>query len=43
MGAEDLDVILNIIIFFSKWEIWKICNKVNYNQSRIRDQTIFNS
>jgi hypothetical protein len=30
-------------IFISKWEIWKICNKVKYNQSRIGDQTIFNT
>ena len=25
------------------WEIWKIRNKVKYNQSRIGDQTIFNT
>jgi hypothetical protein len=23
-GGDDLDVIFNIIIFISKWEIWKI-------------------
>ena len=39
-GGEDLDVIYNTVIFISKWEIWKIRNKVNYNQSRIGDQTI---
>jgi hypothetical protein len=39
-GSEDLDVNCNII-FISKWEIWKIRNKVKYNQSRIGDQTIF--
>ena len=43
-GGDDLaDPIFNIIIFFSKWKIWKICNKVKYNQSRIGDQTIFNT
>jgi len=42
-GGEDLDVIFNIIICISKWEIWKIRNKVKYNQSRIGDQTIFNT
>jgi hypothetical protein len=31
------------VIFISKWEIWKIRNKVKYNQSRIGDQTIFNT
>jgi hypothetical protein len=41
-GSEDLDVIIDIIIFISKWEIWKILNKAKYNQSRIGDQTIFN-
>jgi hypothetical protein len=31
-GGEDLDVIFNIVIFFSKWEIWKIRNKeIIYN------------
>ena len=43
MGGEDLDVICNTVIFISKWEIWKIRNKVKYNQSRIGDQTIFNT
>ena len=43
MGGEDLDVIFNTVIFISKWEIWKIRNKVKYNQSRIGDQTIFNT
>jgi hypothetical protein len=42
-GGEDLDIIFNTVIFISKWEIWKICNKVKYNQSRIGDQTIFNT
>jgi hypothetical protein len=42
-GGEDLDVIFNTVIFISKWEIWKIRNKVKYNQSRIGDQTIFNT
>jgi hypothetical protein len=42
-GGEDLDVIFNTVIFISKWEIWKIRNKVKYNQSRIGDQTIFNA
>jgi hypothetical protein len=42
-GLGDLDVIFNTVIFISKWEIWKIRNKVKYNQSRIGDQTIFNS
>jgi hypothetical protein len=42
-GGEDLDVIFNTVIFISKWEIWKIHNKVKYNQSRIGDQTIFNT
>ena len=32
-GSEDLDVIFNTVIFISKWEIWKIRNKVKYNQS----------
>jgi hypothetical protein len=40
-GGEDLDVIFNIIIFFSKWEIWKIRNKVKKNQSRNGNQTIY--
>ena len=40
--GEDLDVIFNTVIFISKWEIWKIRNKVKYNQSRIGHQTIFN-
>jgi hypothetical protein len=31
--GEDLDVIFNTVIFISKWEIWKIRNKVKYNQS----------
>jgi hypothetical protein len=40
-GGEDLDVIFNTVIFISKWEIWKIRNKVKYNQSRIQlDDTI---
>jgi hypothetical protein len=30
-GGEDLDVIFNTVIFISKWEIWKIRNKVKYN------------
>jgi hypothetical protein len=38
-GGDDLDVIFNTVI----WEIWEIRNKVNYNQSRIGDQTIFNT
>ena len=42
-GGEDLDVIFNTVIFISKWEIWKIRNKVKYNQSRIGDQTFFNT
>ena len=45
-GGEDLDVIFNIhfvIIFISMWEIWKIRNKEKYYQSRIGDQTIFNT
>ena len=42
-GGEDLDVIFNTVIFISKWEIWKICNKVKYNKSRIGSQTIFNT
>jgi hypothetical protein len=42
-GGEDLDVIFNTVIFISKWEIWKIRNKVKYNQSRIGDQKIFNT
>jgi hypothetical protein len=42
-GGEDLDVIFNTVISISKWEIWKIRNKVKYNQSRIGDQTIFNT
>ena len=42
-GGEDLDVIFNTVIFISNWEIWKIRNKVKYNQSRIGDQTIFNT
>jgi hypothetical protein len=42
-GGEDLDVIFNTVIFISKWEIWKIRNKVKYNQSRIGDQTIVNT
>ena len=41
--GEDLDVIFNIVIFISKWEIWKIRNKVKYNQSRNGDQTMFNT
>ena len=36
-------IIFNTVIFISKWEIWKIRNNVKYNQSRIGDQTIFNS
>jgi hypothetical protein len=42
-GGEDLDVIFNTVIFISKWKRWKIRNKVKYNQSRIGDQTIFNT
>ena len=42
-GGEDLDIIFNTVIFISKWEIWKIRNKEKYNQSRIGDQTIFNT
>jgi hypothetical protein len=42
-GGEDLDVIFNTVICISKWEIWKIRNKVKYNQSQIGDQTIFNT
>ena len=34
-GGEDLDVILNTVIFILKWEIWKIRNKVKYNQSQL--------
>ena len=41
--GDDLDVIYNTVIFISKWEIWEIRNKVKYNQSRIGDQTIFNT
>jgi hypothetical protein len=41
--GEDLEVIFNNVIFISKWEIWKIRNKVKYNQSRIGDQAIFNT
>jgi len=32
--GDDFVLIFNIIIFFSMWEIWKICNKVKYNQSQ---------
>ena len=39
-GCEDLDVIFNTVIVISKWEIWKIRNKVKYNQSGIGDQTL---
>jgi hypothetical protein len=42
-GGEDLDVICNTVIFISKLEIWKIRNKVKYNQSRIGDKTVFNT
>ena len=42
-GGGDLDVICNTVILISKWKIWKIRNKVKYNQSRIGDQTIFNT
>ena len=42
-GGVDLDVIFNTVIFISKWELWKIRNKVKYNQSRIGDQTIFHT
>jgi uncharacterized protein YjdB len=42
-GGEDLEVIFNITIFISKWQIWKIHNKVKYSQSRIGDQTMFNT
>ena len=42
-GGEDLDVIINTVIFIAKWEIWKIRNEVKYNQSRIGDQTKFNT
>ena len=42
-GDGDLDVIINTVIFISKWEIWKIRNEVKYNQSRIGDQTKFNT
>jgi hypothetical protein len=31
-GGEDLDVIFNTVVFISKWKIWKIRNKVKYNQ-----------
>jgi hypothetical protein len=41
-GRDDLDVI-NTVIFISKWEIWKIRNKVKKSQSRIGDRTIFNT
>jgi len=41
-GGEDLDVIFNIIIFISKWEILKIRNKMKYNQSRMGVQITFN-
>jgi hypothetical protein len=40
-GGEDLDVICNTVIFISKLEIWKIRNKMKYNQSRIGDKTVF--
>ena len=30
-GGEDIDVIFNTVILISKWEIWKIRNKVKYN------------
>jgi hypothetical protein len=39
--GEDLDVIFNTVIFITMWEIWKIRNKVKYNQSRIGDQNNF--
>ena len=42
-GGEDLDVICNNVICISKWNIWKIRNKMKYNKSRIGDQTIFNT
>jgi hypothetical protein len=42
-GDEDLEVIFNITIFISKWQIWKIRNKVKYSQSLIGDQTMFNT
>jgi hypothetical protein len=42
-GGEDLDVICNTVICISKWNIWKIRNKMKYNKSRIGDQTIFNT
>ena len=35
-GGEDLDVIFNTVIFISKLEIWKIRNKVKYNQLEIK-------
>jgi hypothetical protein len=35
-GGEDLDVIFNTVIFISKLEIWKIRNKVKYNQMEIK-------
>jgi hypothetical protein len=40
-GSEDLDVIFNTVIFISKWEIWKIRNKVKYNQSQKIDAASF--
>jgi hypothetical protein len=33
----------NMTLLQFSWEIWKIRNRVKYNQSRIRDQTIFNT
>ena len=40
---DNNGIIFNTVIFISKWEILKIRNKVKYNQSRIGDQTIFNT
>jgi hypothetical protein len=36
--GEDLTSFFNTVIFISKWEIWKIRNKVKYNNFQHLEQ-----
>ena len=41
-NGEESDFVKNILIFCSKWSIWKIRNKVKYDKTKVSNYEIKN-
>ena len=39
-GGSENDFVLNTVIFYSKWELWKIRNKIKYDKVRLQNAYI---